>query len=123
MSNQTVLIVDDDPQLQDVLGDKLGKAGYKVLAAKDGDDGLDIALKQHPDLILLDLRMPKLDGQGMLQKLRQDQWGKTVPVIVLTNSDSGRTLYLNIKDAIQGYFVKAEVSLKDIVSIIKDHID
>lgn len=118
-----VLIVDDDVKLLDVLSTKFEQSGYVTFTAKDGLEGLEIAFKEHPDLILLDLRMPRLDGEGFLKKLRDNPWGKDVPVIVLTNSDSGKTIYLNIKDAVQGYFVKAEVSLKEITTAVKQHIN
>lgn len=121
--HQSVLIVDDDKQLLEVLSTKFHQAGYSTISAVDGMDGFDLAIKEHPDLILLDLRMPRLDGEGMLKKLREDPWGKTVPVIVLTNSDEGHTVYLNIKDTVQGFFVKAEVSLKDILSAVDNKLD
>lgn len=119
---KTVLIVDDDKQLLTVLSSKFEQSGYKVLTAHDGLEGLEQAFKEHPDLILLDLRMPNLDGEAMLNKIRSNPWGKTVPVIVLTNSDEGHTVYLNIKDTVQGYFVKADVSLKDILSAVDSHL-
>lgn len=119
---ETVLIVDDDATLRAALTSKFELVNYRVLSAKDGIEGLHLALTEHPDLILLDLRMPKLDGEGMLDRLRADKWGARVPVIVLTNSDSGHTIYLNIKDSVQGYFVKAEVSLKDILEAVHNQI-
>jgi DNA-binding response OmpR family regulator len=120
---QTILVVDDDIKLLDIMRDKFKQAGYRVLLAKNGEEGLAMALKERPTLILLDLRMPQMDGQALLESLRKDPWGEKVPVMVLTNSDSGHTVYLNIKDSVQGYFVKAEVSLKDVLTAVKDHID
>lgn len=121
-NKRTVLIIDDDKQLLSVLSLKFEQTGYNVVGAKDGREGIEVALKNRPDIILLDLRMPNLDGQGFLKLLRKDSWGKKVPVIVLTNSDSGHTIYLNIKDSVQGYFVKAEVSLKEIEDAVHKHI-
>lgn len=117
--SKSILIIDDDTQLLSVLHIKFEQEGYKVFVAKDGLEGLEQAFKEHPDLILLDLRMPRMDGENFLAKLRDNPWGKDVPVLILTNSDSGRTIYVNIKDSVQGYFVKAEISLKEILKAVE----
>lgn len=120
---KSILIIDDDVQLLSVLNIKFEQQGYKIFTAKDGLEGLEQAFKEHPDLILLDLRMPRMDGESFLAKLRNNPWGKDVPVLVLTNSDSGRTIYVNIKDSVQGYFVKAEISLKEILSAVETQLN
>lgn len=81
-----LLIVEDEgPQLK-VLTDEFIREGFFVLQAKNGQEGFKVALKEHPDLILLDHLMPKMDGMTMLKQLRKENsWGKTVPVIILTN--------------------------------------
>ncbi|MBU6231995.1 MAG: response regulator [Patescibacteria group bacterium] len=80
-----ILFIEDEVALQKSLLERLLPEGIAVIQAVDGQAGLDLALKDHPDLILLDIVLPKLDGIEFLKKLRQDPWGKTAPVIILTN--------------------------------------
>lgn len=83
--NKKVLIADDDEALLSVLVDSFTLHGFNILKATNGQEALDIALREHPDIILLDILMPVMDGLGMLEKLRQDEWGKNADVILLTN--------------------------------------
>jgi len=78
---QTILVVDDHLNVRTLVADYLTEPGYRVLAASDGHEGLAIARRLHPDLVLLDIMMPGLDGLGFLQAYRRDQNG---PVILLT---------------------------------------
>lgn len=83
-----VLIIDDDNNIVKIFKLKLSNAGYEVAYALDGKEGLNLALGIHPDLILLDLAMPVMDGMAVMKALRKDKWGETVPVIILTNYDT-----------------------------------
>ena len=81
-----VLVVEDEPAILTALHHVIEKKGLRVFEAKNGEEGLLVAFREHPDLILLDIVMPVMDGWTMLQKIREhDAWGKQVPVIVLTN--------------------------------------
>lgn len=122
MSSKTILVIEDEKPLRLALKDKLREAGYTVLQAQDGEEGLRVALKDQPDLILLDLLMPKMGGQEMLGKLREGEWGKTVPVVILTNSNDNDTIYETLKLSAQDYFIKAETSLAHIVDDIVTRI-
>ena len=73
--DKKILIVDDEPALLTALVDKFTRAGYTVGIAENGKEGLKLALKNRPDLILLDIIMPVMDGITMLYKLRKDSWG------------------------------------------------
>ncbi len=84
MTQPTVLIVDDDPLVLALVQHKLGARGYKVATANDGGAGLECAQALKPDLIVLDLMMPVLDGRGLLRALRADPNLAKVPVMVLT---------------------------------------
>ncbi len=97
---RSVLIIEDDGVLLEMYSDKFGKGGYSVVAAKDGVEGLRKALEIKPDLLLLDLVLPKMDGMAVMKKLRVDDWGKTVPIIVLTN--------LNVDGAVLEEIVKSK---------------
>jgi DNA-binding response OmpR family regulator len=85
--SKKILIIEDVPQLADSLEDLLTFKGYVALKSRSGSEGLDIALTEKPDLILLDLRLPDIHGFDVLRKLRADEWGKTARVLILTASD------------------------------------
>lgn len=119
MHNKQILIVEDEAPMRAALKDKLKDAGYRVLEARDGIERLAVAKKEHPDLILLDLLMPNMNGQDMLVELRKKDWGKTVPVIVLTNSNENDTILETLQKDAQDYFIKSEISLQELIDDIK----
>lgn len=118
---QVVLITEDEPSMLTILADKFMQNGFVALTAKDGEEGLRVALDKHPDVVLLDLLMPKIDGMAMMTKLRQDSWGKSVPVIILTNvSPDSDTIIKAIVDSQPAYYlVKSDVKLEEIVEKVK----
>lgn len=115
-----ILVVEDEPLLLRVTIDKLKLEGFKTLEARQGKDGLAAALKRHPDLILLDLLMPRMDGFAMLKELRNDRWGKKVPVLILTNlSDPAKAEEAKTYGA-NGYLIKSDWKLSQVVDKIKE---
>jgi two-component system alkaline phosphatase synthesis response regulator PhoP len=80
-----ILVVEDEESLATALKEKVVKEGMEGDVARNGELGLELALRKHPDLILLDIIMPVMDGITMLKKLRDDEWGRSVPVIILTS--------------------------------------
>ena len=81
-----ILIVEDEVVVALPLLDTLKKEGFDVIKAKDGEEGLAVALRDRPDLILLDILMPKMDGLTMMKKLRaENEWGKKAPIIFCKN--------------------------------------
>lgn len=111
MSKKSVLVVEDEPKLRDVLASKLSLEGYEILQAKNGHEGLTQALANHPSLIVLDLVMPKSDGIDMLHSLRQDEWGKDVRVIILTNDSDEDRLSRALSEGVYEYLIKSDTSL------------
>lgn len=114
---QKILIVEDDSFLLGMYSTKLSLEGFEVIAAADGEKGVRQAKKAKPDLILLDLMLPKKDGFSVLQDLKQDPATKAIPVIVLTNlgqkSDIDRCFSLGAADyLIKAHFIPSEVILK-----------
>ena len=85
--SQTILLVEDDKVLVSMYQTLLQNHGYTVTIGYNGEEGLKKALSDHPDLILLDVRMPKMDGITMLEHLRKDAWGENAKVIILSNLD------------------------------------
>lgn len=92
MSQKKILVIEDSKDLADSLEDMLNFKGYQALKATDGATGLVLALSERPDLILLDLRLPDIDGFQIYRKLRSDEWGKTVRILVLTAADTSENI-------------------------------
>lgn len=116
-NKKTVLVLDDEELITRALAKKLETAGYNVLIQRNGEDGLRVALEVQPDLILLDMIMPKMDGISFLDKIRENQdWGKNVPVIVLTNLESGDQVQKSKDRGVFDYLVKTNWSLSDVLS-------
>ncbi|MBI2190812.1 MAG: response regulator [Planctomycetes bacterium] len=83
-SAKKILIIDDEPIIVRTLQDRLKFTGYEVFTAADGEEGLQKAVQQKPDLVLLDIMMPKLDGHQVLERMRQMEDTREIPVIMLT---------------------------------------
>lgn len=114
--DRTILIVDDEELITKALAKKLQGAGYSVLVQRNGEDGLSTALEKHPDLILLDMIMPKMDGMTFLDRIREaDPWAKNVPIIVLTNLESGEQVEKSKQKGVYDYLVKTSWSLSDVL--------
>jgi DNA-binding response OmpR family regulator len=114
-----ILVVEDEASLQDPLVEKLVSEGFDVVRAENGEIGLAQALDLKPDLILLDIMMPRMDGLEMLKALRQDEWGKTAKVIVLTNGSESSSLADVLESDVTDYLVKVDVSLEEIVAKVR----
>ncbi len=115
-----VLVVDDDQNLRLALTDKLKKTGFEVLEAEDGEEGLAKSFESHPDIILLDVMMPTMNGIDMLKKLRADDWGKDVQVIMLTVLENAETLAEAMSSGSFTYMVKTDVNVDRIVAKINE---
>ena len=95
---KTILVVDDEPAIVKVVSFRLKKAGYNVVSAADGQEGLDLIGKIKPDLILLDLRLPVLDGFQVCQKVKADESLKAIPIIIFTASSTGENIDSRYKE-------------------------
>lgn len=81
---KTVLVVDDSRTMRDMLRHCLSQAGYAVVEAVDGEDGLTVLARHRPDAIISDINMPRLDGFGFIERVRADQAHRNIPILVLT---------------------------------------
>lgn len=116
-----ILIVEDNKSLQESLWQKLKQLGYEVFIASDGEEGLALSLEQKPDLILLDILMPKMNGDEMLEKLREDSWGKKANVLILTNVGDDDDMMQKISSYNPSYYLlKANNSLDELTNKIKE---
>ena len=115
-----VLIIEDDKFLRDLLAQKLGHEGFQVKQAVDGEEGLKLALEEAPDLILLDLILPRIDGFDILERIKKDQKLKALPVLVLSNlgqkEDVARAMSLGAED----FLIKSNFTLGEVIGRIKN---
>lgn len=119
-----ILIVEDEVIISKTYAEELRYEGFEVFTAGNGKDGLKIAIEKTPDLILLDILMPVMDGLTMMDKLRKkNAYGKKVPIILLSNLSSNEEKILetitNTKNDPTAYFVKSDWDLDDVVEKIK----
>lgn len=114
-----IAIIEDEQPIADMYRMKLKRAGYNVRVAHDGAQGLELTEEFLPDLILLDLRMPKISGELMLEHIRQADWGSNMRVIILTNISRDEAppnlQLLNI----DRYVVKAHTTPSSVVAIVQ----
>lgn len=118
-TKKRVLIIEDEMPQLGVLCDKFLVEGFSILEAKNGEDGLAIALKEHPDAIVLDVLMPKMDGIEMVKRLREDDWGKDVPVVILSNSADVEKIEQAMMNHVFEYFVKSDTKIEYVVDKVK----
>ena len=118
-----IVVVEDETSIRELYRAKLDIAGYEVRTARDGREGLEIIQNFRPALVLLDIRMPEMNGDEMLLKMRETDWGANIRVIILTNLSKdeapSRLRFLNV----DRYIVKAHHTPAQIVDIIREIVD
>jgi DNA-binding response OmpR family regulator len=119
---KTILIIEDEQDIREAVAEALSEAGFSVHTAPDGITGLKLALAEHPDLTLLDLVMPGYDGHTVLQKLREDAWGKNAKVLVLSSMDDVGNIAGAYGSDITDYVIKAHNSLDEIVKKVRQSL-
>ena len=120
--DKVILIVEDDEILLRALYMQFKGAGYTLAAAEDGEVAMEIAQRIHPDLILLDLLLPKKDGFEVLHDLKSDPKLKDIPVIVLSNLGSQDDIEKTQKLGAVDYFVKADTDLVELETKIVKYL-
>jgi len=116
-SGRKILIVEDDKPLIKALSSKLEKSGFEVIVAGNGEEGLTQISSQKPDLVLLDIVMPLMDGLIMLKELRKTS---EVPVVMLTNLSDDAKLSEALESGSHDYLVKSDYSLDDVIEKINE---
>lgn len=118
MSKQTILVVDDETDLLDLIEYNLHKEGFKVLKAENGEEGIKAAKEHRPDLILLDIMMPKMDGLEAVEIMRKDEDLQKTPIIFLTARSDEKTEIDGLNKGGDDYITKP-ISTTKLVSRIK----
>ena len=114
-----ILFIEDEKALQTTFSDILGQEGYEIVSALDGEAGLDLAKTSKPDLILLDLVLPKMHGFEVLKALKENSATQDIPIIVLTNLEGTGDVEKALELGATTYLVKANYTLEEVVSKIK----
>ncbi len=123
IKSKKIQIIEDKQSLRTAMKIKFENVGFEVIESVNGEDGLRDAFAKKPDLILLDIILPVMDGWGLLKMLRDDEWGKHVPVIILTNLDADEKTMQNIVDYEPSfYFIKVNWTMEDLLDKVKERL-
>lgn len=117
-----ILIIEDEIPILNGISDKFIYEGFIVFKAENGQEGLDSALKNHPDMIIVDDLMPNTDGFYFLENLRKDEWGKNAKVIIWSNSHDSKTIARSQKIGTQDFMIKSEWEYIDVVKRVRELI-
>ena len=119
-TKQKILLIEDDKMLLEMYTAKFTREGFEIATAENGSDGLKVARDMKPDMILLDIIMPKLDGFATLKEIRKDENIKNVPVILLTNLGQDQDIQKGKDLGADDYFVKANHTPTEIVEKVQE---
>lgn len=117
-----ILFVEDESALQEAVGEYLRQKGFSVLKAMDGETGLRLAKSEQPDLVLLDLVLPKKEGFEVLKEIKADEETKDIPIIVLTNLEGMKDLDKAMSAGATTYLIKTQYTLEEVFEKIKEII-
>jgi len=118
-----ILLVEDEAPLLKVLEDRFLQEGFLVFKAQDGASGYRIAIDSKPDIILLDILMPVVDGLQMLKKIREDKEARNIPVVILTNMTDLESVKKAMENKAYDYLVKSDWKLDDLVKKVKERLN
>lgn len=122
MHYEKILIIEDEQVIRDVLVKTFTHEGFSVLEAADGEVGLSVAEKELPDIILLDIILPKMHGLAVLSRLRESEWGKNIPVIILTNLSDSASVADTLAGGVYEFLVKKDWTLDEIVAKVREKL-
>jgi len=124
-TGKKILIIDDAEDLRDTMSEILEIKGYNAITANNGIEGVDMATEEHPDLILLDLRMPDIDGFEVIRRIRNhdDEWGKTAKILILTASGESDEIPTDIGFSPADFLLKTEYGIDNIAGRIEEKLN
>jgi DNA-binding response OmpR family regulator len=117
-----IAIIEDDPAISQMYRFKFEAEGYQVQTAENGKLGLQLAESMKPDIILLDLMMPEMSGDQMLEKLRATDWGKNIQVIILTNMGEQEIPTRVHELGVSGIILKANMTPRQVAEMVKKQL-
>ncbi|MDB5237399.1 MAG: transcriptional regulator [Parcubacteria group bacterium] len=117
-----VLIAEDDTLLRTVLANQFAMAGYEVVTAEDGAQGVDLYFKEKPDAVVLDIMMPKKSGLEMLEEIRAMAPLAKTPFVVLSNSNELEHVARAADDGVIAYLIKSDPQITAVVNLITEHL-
>jgi len=121
--NKKILVIEDEATLQKALNEVLSKEGYEVLSSLDGLKGLELAQEERPDLILLDIILPKMDGFEVLKKIKENDDISQIPIIILTNLSDVSDIQKALDLGATTYLIKADFHIEDVLKKIEKVLD
>jgi len=122
MEKKKILVIEDSPYLAESLFDMLEIRGYEAVLAPTGREGVTIALEQKPDLTLLDIRLPDIDGYEVYRRIRENDWGVKANIIILTASESTENISKNIDLPKDDVLFKPDWSVQDLLAKIEQKL-
>lgn len=122
MEKKKILVIEDSPYLAESLFDMLSIKGYEAVLAPTGRDGVTMAIEQKPDLILLDIRLPDIDGYEVYRRIRETDWGAKAKIMVLTASESVDNISKNIDLPLEDVLFKPNWSVMDLLTRIEERL-
>lgn len=120
--NKLVLIVDDDPAWSSMLGQAIQFIGYNTLSAKDGEEALHRVHESPPDIIILDIMMPKMDGWEVCRRLKADPVTHNIPVLVYSTLSDKKDCEKGTRLGVSGYIGK-EKDISEVLAVVKTHLE
>ena len=118
-----VCIVEDEPMIQEIYKIKLEEEGFRVIVANDGEEGFELIKKELPDIALVDVSMPKIDGITLIEMLQKDESLLKTPIIVTSNVNDENTLKKAGELNVKFYLVKSLFTPKDVVRIVREALE
>lgn len=123
MAKKLILIIEDSPYLAESLVDMIKIKGHEPISAPSGREGVELAITKQPDLILLDIRLPDIDGYEVYRRIRENAWGAKAKIMVLTASESTENISKNIDLPPELVLFKPDWSVKDLLGQIEAQLD
>ncbi len=118
----TIMVIEDTDDLRNAITASLEKEGFRVISVRDGEEGYVHARRVEPDLLLVDIMTPRMDGLTMIKKLREDDWGRTARIIILSNLNNTDFWETAKQYNVEDYFIKAEMPLGALVQKVKEKL-
>ncbi|MEK7519576.1 MAG: response regulator [Patescibacteria group bacterium] len=120
---KNILFIEDEYALQKTFREFLSQKGYTLISAMDGEEGLELANTRKPDLILLDLILPKIHGFDVLKKLKDDEKTKNIPIIVLTSLEGVGDVDKVVELGATTYLIKSQYTLEEVLKKVEEALE